>query len=83
MFDGTLKNVEDIKVGDKLMGDDSTPRNVLSITSGKEQMYWVRQNKAIDYRVNESHILSLKRSRNEGSNKNGDIFKYKYQRVFK
>ena len=73
MFDGTLKSVEDIKVGDKLMGDDSTPRNVLSITSGKEQMYWVRQNKAIDYRVNESHILSLKRSRNEGSNKNGDI----------
>ncbi len=38
MFDGTLKSVEDIKVGDKLMGDDSTPRNVLSITSGKEQM---------------------------------------------
>ena len=60
---------EDVAVGDKLMGDDSTPRNVLSITSGKEQMYWVRQNKAIDYRVNESHILSLKRSRNEGSNK--------------
>ena len=36
-------------------------------------MYWVRQNKAIDYRVNESHILSLKRSRNEGPHKNGDI----------
>ena len=30
MYDGTLKNVEDIKVGDRLMGDDSTPRNVLS-----------------------------------------------------
>ncbi len=43
MFDGTLKNVEDVAVGDKLMGDDSTPRNVLSITSGKEQMYWVRK----------------------------------------
>ena len=73
MFDGTLKSVEDVKVGDKLMGDDSKPRNVLSVTTGKEQMYWVRQNKAIDYRVNESHILSLKRSRNEGSHKNGDI----------
>ncbi|RBQ30613.1 replicative DNA helicase [Arcobacter sp. FW59] len=73
MFDGTLKNVEDIVVGDKLMGDDSTARNVLSITSGIEQMYWVRQNKAIDYRVNESHILSLKRSRNESFHKNGDI----------
>ncbi|QKE28125.1 replicative DNA helicase [Arcobacter acticola] len=73
MFDGTLKNVEDVKIGDKLMGDDSKPRNVLSTTSGREQMYWIRQNKSIDYRVNESHILSLKRSRTEGPHKNGDI----------
>jgi len=36
-------------------------------------MYWVRQNKGIDYRVNESHILSLKRSRNEGKHKHGDV----------
>ena len=73
MFDGSLKNVEDVKVGDQLMGDDSKPRNVLSTTSGTEQMYWVRQNKAKDYRVNESHILSLKRSRTEGPHKNGDV----------
>ena len=73
MFDGTLKKVEDVKVGDLLMGDDSTPRRVLSITKGREMMYWVRQNKGIDYRVNESHILSLKRSRNEGKHKRGDI----------
>ena len=73
MFDGTLKNVEDIKVGDKLMGDDSTPRNVLSLARGQEKMYWIRQNKGINYRVNESHILSLKRSRNEGKYNHGDI----------
>lgn len=73
MFDGSLKAVEDVISGDKLMGDDSTSRKVLSIARGKEQMYWVRQNKAIDYRVNESHILSLKRSRTEGPHKNGDI----------
>jgi len=73
MFDGTLKNVEDVKVGDQLMGDDSTPRNVLSLARGREKMYWVRQNKGIDYRVNESHILSLKRSRNEGKHKHGDM----------
>ena len=73
MFDGTLKNVEDIEVGDELMGDDSTPRNVLSLARGREKMYWVRQNKGIDYRVNESHILSLKRSRNEGKHKHGDV----------
>ena len=73
MFDGSLKNVEDIEVGDQLMGDDSTPRNVLSLARGREKMYWIRQNKGIDYRVNESHILSLKRSRNEGKHKHGDV----------
>ncbi|MCD6259754.1 MAG: replicative DNA helicase [Helicobacteraceae bacterium] len=73
MYDGTLKNVEDVQVGDQLMGDDSTPRNVLSLARGREKMYWVRQNKGIDYRVNESHILSLKRSRNEGKHKHGDV----------
>lgn len=60
MFDGRVKNVEDIEVGDQLMGDDSTPRNVLSLARGREKMFWVRQNKGIDYRVNESHIVSLK-----------------------
>ncbi len=73
MFDGELKNVEDIKVGELLMGDNSTPRKVLGIARGQEKMYFIRQNKGIDYRVNESHILSLKRSRNEGKHINGDI----------
>lgn len=73
MYDGTLKKVEDIKVGDMLMGDDSTPRKVLSLARGREKMYWIRQNKGTDYRVNESHILSLKRSRNGYKHKNGDI----------
>ncbi len=73
MYDGTLKRVEDVKTGDLLMGDDSTPRRVLSIARGREMMYWVRQNRGVDYRVNESHILSLKRSRNEGGHRHGDV----------
>lgn len=73
MFDGTLKKVEDIIDGDVLMGDDSSPRKVLSINKGREKMYWIRQNKGIDYRVNKSHILSLKRSRTENCHKHGDI----------
>ena len=73
MYDGTLKKVEDVVKGDKLMGDDTTPRNVLSIARGREEMYWVRQNKGIDYRVNKSHILSLKKSRQEGHMNKGDI----------
>ncbi|BDY12665.1 replicative DNA helicase [Hydrogenimonas cancrithermarum] len=73
MYDGSLKKVEDVEVGDLLMGDDSTPRRVLSLARGREMMYWVRQNRGIDYRVNESHILSLKRSRNENGHRHGEI----------
>jgi replicative DNA helicase len=73
LHDGNLIPVQNVKTGDLLMGDDSTPRKVLSVTTGREKMYWIRQNKGIDYRVNESHILSLKRSRNEGKHKNGDV----------
>jgi replicative DNA helicase len=73
MFDGSLRKVEDVQEGDLLMGDDSTPRRVLSIARGQERMYWIRQNKGMDYRVNESHILSLKRSRTEGSHQKGDV----------
>ncbi len=60
MFDGSLKKVENIKQGDLLMGNDSKPRKVLSIARGREKMYWVKQKSGINYRVNESHILSLK-----------------------
>ena len=73
MYDGSLKKVEDVVIGDLLMGDDSTPRRVLSLARGRERMYWIRQNRGIDYRVNESHILSLKRSRTESYHKNGDV----------
>jgi len=73
MFNGSLQNVEDLNPGDLLMGDDSTPRQVLSTTTGREMMYWVRQNKGMDYRVNESHILSLKRSRTEWRHQNGAV----------
>ena len=73
MFDGTTKAVEDVRKGDQLMGPDSNPREVLSLCQGRERMYWVRQNKGIDYRVNESHVLSLKRSGSDGQAKHGDV----------
>jgi len=64
MYDGSIKKVQDIKVGDKLMGDDSTPRTVLSLARGREMMYDVIPLKGNKYTVNESHILSLKSSVN-------------------
>jgi superfamily II DNA or RNA helicase len=60
MYDGTIKKVQDVVDGDLLMGDDSTPRTVLSLARGREQMYKVETQKGDGYIVNESHILSLK-----------------------
>lgn len=59
MFDGSVKNIEDIVVGDKLMGIDSTPRTVKALARGKEKLY------EIDYgqgkmTVTGEHTLSLK-----------------------
>ena len=59
MFDGNIKNVEDIKVGDVVMGDDSTPRNVLETHSGNDTMYKVTNRRGESYTVNSHHILSL------------------------
>ena len=42
MFDGSIKAVEDVKVGDQIMGPDSKVRNVLSLANGKEMMYAVK-----------------------------------------
>jgi hypothetical protein len=64
MYDGTVKMVQDVQVGDQLMGDDSKPRNILSLARGKEKMYKIKQVSGDDYIVNESHILSLKLSSN-------------------
>lgn len=72
MYDGSIKAVEDVKVGDRLMGPDSTPRTVLSTCTGQEMMYRVTPTKGDPYVVNESHILSLKFTQ-DGSKNAGKI----------
>ncbi len=62
MYDGTIKYVQDIKVGDVVMGDDSTPREIFTTCTGEEQMYNVVPKKGDVFGCNESHILSLKNS---------------------
>jgi superfamily II DNA or RNA helicase len=60
MYDGKIKKVQDINIGDQLMGDNSKPRNVLSITTGIEDMYEIKDLSSCEYYVvNHSHILSL------------------------
>lgn len=59
MSDFSLKCVEDIQIGDQVLGIDGFPRTVMELHRGIDQMYWVRQNNALDYRVNSNHVLSL------------------------
>lgn len=60
MFDGSVKPVEEIAVGDLLMGPDSKPRRVESLARGREPLYRVTPKVGDAYVVNESHVLSLK-----------------------
>jgi len=62
MADGTRKPVQDVVVGDTLLGPDGKVRNVLSLGRGREEMFKVSQLNGDSYTVNKSHILSLKGS---------------------
>lgn len=83
MFDGTVKMVQNIKVTDVLMGDDSTERTVFSTTTGKDLLYNVRDIESnTKYTVNKEHILCLKADnfpiieRKSGFNKNRFIVQW-------
>lgn len=58
MFDGTFKNVEDVIVGDVLMGDDEQPRHVSKLYQGEQQMYRVSYLGG-SFRCNEHHVLTV------------------------
>lgn len=67
MHDGTTKNVEDILVGDQLMGPDSKPRTAVKLVRGREKMYEITPNRGGNaFIVNENHMLSL-RCTNDGT----------------
>jgi len=62
MYDGTLKNIENIKAGELIMGPDSNSKKVISTNSGSEELYRIIPVKGDSFIVNKSHILSLKYS---------------------
>jgi hypothetical protein len=62
MSTGEIKLIEDIQVGDLLMGDDSTPRTVTSLARGRDKMYDIIPVKGEKYTVNQEHILCLRAS---------------------
>lgn len=60
LLNNTIKEVQNIKIGDLLVGDDNHPAIVMSTCTGTEKMYSVTQKYGINYTVNKSHILTLK-----------------------
>lgn len=57
--DGVCIKVEDVKVGDFLLGNDGTPRKVLELHNGVDDMYKVTPIKGEPFVVNGGHILHL------------------------
>jgi hypothetical protein len=59
MFNGETKKVEEVKIGDVLMGDDNTPRTVQELYHDEEEMFEIKPNKGDSYTVNLKHDLVL------------------------
>lgn len=57
MHDGSIKAVEDIIIGDLLMGPDSLPRTVLALARGRQEMRQVIPNNGESFIVNKDHKL--------------------------
>lgn len=59
MYDGSLKKVEDVIVGDLLMGPDSKPRKVLFLGCGKEKTYKITLENGECFFCNASHKMPM------------------------
>lgn len=60
MFDGSQKNIEDIVIGDRVMGPDSTPRTVKRLVAGMGEMFDVIPNRGQSFRCSHNHTLVFK-----------------------
>lgn len=82
MYDGTVKMVQDVQVGDLLMGDDSAYRKVQSICTGQEMCYDIFPVKGEKWGCNESHILSLVSNASEGGFEKGQNYDIELRKYF-
>lgn len=72
MYTGEFKAVKDLLIGDLLMGDDSTPRRVLTISSGTEDMYRIVPINGEPYVVSGDHTLAIRCTANPQISKRYD-----------
>ncbi len=59
MHDGSLRAVEDVRVGDLLMGPDSKPRRVLETTNGVGSLRKIVPTKGAEWVCNDKHVLTV------------------------
>ena len=67
LFNGSIKKVEDIRVGDRLMGPDSCPRTVLRLYNGQDDLYTITPDRGEVRVVNSQHVLALRRTNTKSS----------------
>jgi len=58
-YDGTVKTVQSVVTGDLLMGPDSKPRTVLSVSCGKDELFRVQPVKGDSWVCNAEHMMTL------------------------
>ena len=78
MADGSIRPVQDVLVGEEVLGPDGLPRLVTAVSSGQEEMFRVTPVKGDPYTVNKSHILSL-RLTNDGTAWKKEVNGIKYE----
>jgi len=86
MANGSIKYIEDIKIGDRVMGPDSKPRNVLATHNGVDDMYEIKSKRFDSYICNSKHQIALfKRERLNGKYVDGvrepGIYKTSYDSI--
>lgn len=59
LYDGTIIPVQDVKIGHRVMGPDSTPRTVLELCRNNDLMYKIVPEWGDSYTVNLKHKLVL------------------------
>lgn len=64
MYNMTIKKVEDVCIGDILLGPNGEMKHVTSVTKGREEMFRITPNRGGEaFTCNRSHILSVLHTR--------------------
>jgi superfamily II DNA or RNA helicase len=59
MLDGTTRRVEDVRVGDLVLGPDGRSRRVLRLLRGRDVMFRVTPSRGRPFVINGEHVLTL------------------------